>query len=108
VLQLDSLETNLFVEYSLYSLKVALKGKSELGQKRASTAFRYQYILSQVRTYVLIALFLLFDILVSMYFGEAMGLKGPKVLLFWCLMPKGEKLRPKQMDQPTTCEFQKL
>jgi hypothetical protein len=22
-------------------------------------------------------------------------------------MPKGEKLRPKQMDQPTTCEFQK-
>jgi hypothetical protein len=21
-------------------------------------------------------------------------------------MPKGEKLRPKQMDQPTTCEFQ--
>jgi hypothetical protein len=27
--------------------------------------------------------------------------------LFWCLMPKGEKLRPKQMDQPTTCEFPK-
>jgi hypothetical protein len=26
---------------------------------------------------------------------------------FWCLMPKGEKLRPKQMDQPTTCEFRK-
>jgi hypothetical protein len=23
-------------------------------------------------------------------------------------MPKGEKLRPKQMDQPTTCEFRKL
>jgi hypothetical protein len=23
-------------------------------------------------------------------------------------MPKGEKLRPKQMDQPTTCKFQKL
>jgi hypothetical protein len=22
-------------------------------------------------------------------------------------MPKGEKLRPKQLDQPTTCEFQK-
>jgi hypothetical protein len=34
VLQLDSLETNLFVEYSLYSLKVALKGKSELGQRK--------------------------------------------------------------------------
>jgi hypothetical protein len=23
-------------------------------------------------------------------------------------MPKGEKLRPKQMDQPTTYEFQKI
>jgi hypothetical protein len=23
-------------------------------------------------------------------------------------MPKGEKLRPKQLDQPTTCEFQNL
>jgi hypothetical protein len=33
VLQLDSLETNLFVEYSCYSLKVILKGKSELGQR---------------------------------------------------------------------------
>jgi hypothetical protein len=32
-------------------------------------------------------------------FGEAMGLKGPKMIPFWCLMPKGEKLRPKQMDQ---------
>jgi hypothetical protein len=21
------------------------------------------------------------------------------MILFWCLMPKGEKLRPKQMDQ---------
>jgi hypothetical protein len=36
-------------------------------------------------------------------FGEAMGLIGPKMIPFWCLMPKGEKLRPKQMDQPTTC-----
>jgi hypothetical protein len=36
-----------------------------------------------------------------------MGLQGQKVILFWCLMPKGEKLSPKQMDQPTTCEFQK-
>jgi hypothetical protein len=24
------------------------------------------------------------------------------------LNAKGEKLRPKQLDQPTTCEFQKL
>jgi hypothetical protein len=38
--------------------------------------------------------------------GEVMGLGGQQVLLFWCLMPKGVKLRPKQLDQPTTCEFQ--
>jgi hypothetical protein len=25
--------------------------------------------------------------------------KGPIMIPFWCLMPKGEKLRPKQMDQ---------
>jgi hypothetical protein len=27
------------------------------------------------------------------------GVKGPRMIPFWCLMPKGEKLRPKQMDQ---------
>jgi hypothetical protein len=33
-------------------------------------------------------------------FGEAMGFIGPKMIPFWCLMPKGEKLSPKQeMDQ---------
>jgi hypothetical protein len=37
-----------------------------------------------------------------------MGLKGQIVLLFWCLIPKGDKLRPKQLDHPTTCEFKIL
>jgi hypothetical protein len=50
-----------------------------------------------------ICLLLLVDIL-----GEAMGLKGPKMIPFWCLMPKGEKLRTKQLDQPTTCDFLKI
>jgi hypothetical protein len=27
---------------------------------------------------------------------------------FWCLIPKGEKLRPKQMDQPTTLRILKI
>jgi hypothetical protein len=39
------------------------------------------------------------------YFGEAMGLKGQKMIMFWCLMPKGEKLRPKQMDQLPLVNF---
>jgi hypothetical protein len=33
------------------------------------------------------------------HFWWGNGVKGPKMILFWCLMPKGEKLRPKQMDQ---------
>jgi hypothetical protein len=28
-------------------------------------------------------------------FGEAMGLKGPRLIPFWCLMPKGEKIKAK-------------
>jgi hypothetical protein len=35
-----------------------------------------------------------------------MGLKGPKRSHVLVLNAKGEKLRPKQLDQPTTCEFQ--
>jgi hypothetical protein len=46
---------------------------------------------------------LLFDI-----FGEAIRLKGPKMILFWCLMPKGEKLRPKQTDQLPLVIFLKI
>jgi hypothetical protein len=29
------------------------------------------------------------------------------MILFWCLMPKGEKLRPKQMDQLPLENFEK-
>jgi hypothetical protein len=72
-----------------------------LDKERASTAFWYQCILSQV----LICVFSLPFALIR-HFGEAMGSKGQTVLLFWCLMPKGEKLRPKQLNQPTTCELQ--
>jgi hypothetical protein len=39
-------------------------------------------------------------------FCEAMGLKGPRMISFWCLMPKGEKLRPKQMDQLPLVNFE--
>jgi hypothetical protein len=42
-------------------------------------------------------------------FGEAMRLKGPRLILFWCLMPKGEKIRPKQeMDQLPLENFEKV
>jgi hypothetical protein len=38
-----------------------------------------------------------------------MGLKGPKLISFWCLMQKGEKIRPKQeMDQLPLENFEKV
>ena len=64
VLQLDFLETKLFVEVLLNSLKGVLIGKSELGQRKGFPALRYKYILSQVCTSVLIAFLLIFDTLV--------------------------------------------
>jgi hypothetical protein len=30
------------------------------------------------------------------------------MIVFWCLMPKGEKLRPKQMDQPNHLRILKI
>jgi hypothetical protein len=39
---------------------------------------------------------------------KAMGLRGQIVLLFWCLMPKGEKLRSKQLDQLPLVKFSKI
>jgi hypothetical protein len=41
----------------------------------------------------LIAFVLLFEDL-----GEAMGLKGPRLIPFWCLMPKGEKIKAKAIN----------
>jgi hypothetical protein len=37
-----------------------------------------------------------------------MGLEGQIVLPFWCLMPKGEKLRPKQLDKLPLVKFSKV
>jgi hypothetical protein len=71
-----------------------------LDNEKTSTALRYKCTYFQVHTCNLIVFLLLIDI-----FGEAMGLKGPIMIPFWCLMPKGEKLRPKQMDQLPLVNF---
>jgi hypothetical protein len=74
----------------------------DLDKEEASTAFRYQCILFQVTICVfLIALGFTYN------FCEAMELKG-QIVLFWCLMPKGEKLRPKQLDQLPLVNFKIL
>jgi hypothetical protein len=72
-----------------------------LDKEGASTAFQYQYILSQVLICGFSLPLILFEI-----FERQWGSTGLIVLLFWCLMPKGEKLRLKQLDQPTAREFQ--
>jgi hypothetical protein len=103
VLQLDSFKTNLFVEQFWYSLKVALKGKKWTWTKKGLplhsgiNVFCPKFLLVFSLSFALI-----------WHFGEAMGLKDQKDLMFWCLIPKGVKLRPKQLDQPITCGFQKF
>jgi hypothetical protein len=75
--------------------KVDWKEKGGLGPCKTSTALRWESNSLQVHLSTLIAFLLLVE-----DFGEAMGLKGPKLIPFWCLMPKGEKIRPKkEMDQ---------
>jgi hypothetical protein len=39
------------------------------------------------------------------HFWWGNGVQGPKMIPFWCLMPKREKLRPKQMDQLPLVNF---
>ena len=97
-------ETNHVFELAWSSLKSGLKGKDGLGPWKTSTALRWEGNLFQVHLHALIAfLFLIED------FGEAMGFKGPKMIPFWCLMPKGEKIRPKQeMDQLPLENFENI
>jgi hypothetical protein len=83
--------------------KLNWKGKGELGQRKGFHCILVSMnIVSSSYLCYRIAFGFTWD------FCEAMRLKGQIVLLFWCLMPKGEKLRPKQLDQPTTCEFQNI
>jgi hypothetical protein len=70
-----------------------------LDKEEASTAFWYQYLVPSPYLCFLIAFGFTRD------FCAAMGLKSQIVLLFWCLMPKGEKLRPNQLDQLPLVNF---
>jgi hypothetical protein len=83
------------LEFAWSSLKGGLKGKGELGPCKTSTALRWEGNLLQVHIHTLIAFFILIK---DFLWGN--GVQGTKMIPFWCLMPKGEKLRPKQeMDQ---------
>jgi hypothetical protein len=88
-------ETNPCVWVTWCSLKGALKGKGELGPCKdfhCTPVLVYSPPSSFLCSYCLL---LLID---NFWWGN--GVKGPIMIPFWCLMPKGEKLRPKQqMDQ---------
>jgi hypothetical protein len=94
VLQLDPLRLTFVLEFTWWSLKGELKGKGELGPCKD---FHYTPVKvysppsSFLTSYCLFAL--------NWHFWWGNGVKGPRRTPFWCLMPKGEKLRPKQMDQ---------
>jgi hypothetical protein len=68
-----------------------LKGKGELGPCKD---FHCTLVITPSSYLCSIAFLLVID---NFWWGN--GVKGPRMILFWCLMPKGEKLRPKQMDQ---------
>jgi hypothetical protein len=91
VLQLDPLRLTFLLEFTWCSLKGELKGKGELGSCKDFHCTPLFTPSSYLRSYCLFAR--------NWQFWWGNGVKGPKVIPFWCLMPKGEKLRPKQMDQ---------
>jgi hypothetical protein len=99
VQQLDLLRLTWLFEYTWCSLKGALKGKCGLGRCK-------DFHCTPVLVYLIPSSILCSNCLLLWIdiFGEAMGLKGQKWSRFGALMPKGEKLRPKQMDQPTKLE----
>jgi hypothetical protein len=89
VLQLDPLRLICLLEWLWYSLKVELKGKRRNWTKGLPLHSAINVSCPKF--------FFVFSLPFNLFwhFGEAMGLKGQQVLLFWCLMPKGEKLKPK-------------
>jgi hypothetical protein len=74
-------ETNCVLDFTWFSLKGGLKGKSELRPCKTSTALRWEGNSLQVHLHIPIALVLLFE-----DFGEAMRFKGQDWSRFgaWC------------------------
>jgi hypothetical protein len=101
VLQFDPLRLTCVFEYTWCSLKGALKGKGELGPCKdfhCTPVLVYLIPSSFLCSYCLFAL--------NWHFWWGNGVKGPRMIPFWCLMPKREKLRPKQMDQLPLVNFE--
>jgi hypothetical protein len=101
VLQLDPLRLTFVLEFTWCSLKGELKRKGELVPCKdfhCTPVLVYKPPSSFLSSYCLFAL--------NWHFWWGNGVKGPRMILFWCLMPKGEKIRPKQMDQLPLVNFE--
>jgi hypothetical protein len=103
VLQLDPLRLTICLSLLDLVSKEDWKGKCGLGSCKTSTALRWKSNLLQVHLYTLIAFLTL-----SWRFWWGNGVKGPRLIPFWCLMPKGEKIKAKAINgSATTWEFWK-
>jgi hypothetical protein len=95
--------TNHVLEFAWFSLKGELKGKQWTWtmQDFHCTPMKESLIpSSSLYSYCLFTL--------SWRFWWGNGVQGPRLIPFWCLMPKGEKIRPKQeMDQLPLENFEK-
>jgi hypothetical protein len=91
VLQLDPLRLTVCLSLLDLVSKEVWKGKGGLGPWKTSTALRWECNLFQVH---LMYSYCLCILIWRFWWGN--GVPGPKLIPFWCLMPKGEKIRPKQ------------
>jgi hypothetical protein len=93
VLQLDPLRLSMCLSFLKLVSKVYWKGKVDLDHERLPLHSDERVTYSKFISMIL----LLFAL--NWQFWWSNEVKGPKMIPFWCLMPKGEKIRLKQMDQ---------
>jgi hypothetical protein len=97
VLQLDPLRLTMYLSLVVFSLQGELKGKRwtwTMQDFHCTPMKRVTFPSSSLSSYCLFAL--------RWRFWWGNGVKGPRLIPFWCLMPKGEKTKAKAIDGSTT------
>ena len=97
VLQLDPLRLTVCLSLLNLVSKEVWKGKGGLGPWKTSTALRWEGNLfhgNLTYSYCLCILIWRF------WWGN--GVLGPRLIPFWCLMPKGEKIKAKAINGSAT------
>jgi hypothetical protein len=90
VSQLDPLGLTMCLSLPDLVSKVNWKGKGGLGPCKTSTALRWK------SNFFKFIFMILLPFTLSWRFWWGNGVIGPKLIPFWCLMPKGKKIRLKQ------------